>query len=102
MKTPALMMHPFPRSQFKLFPGVPEPIRLRNDLGLGRRHVSNPPGIAQQRTPEPEVLNDHSDSMMLSGIRAAGGRIRWNILLLSNHGCQRPQPTQAFCHCRKT
>src|SRR5216684_4682918 len=64
---------PFAASQFKLLPRVPQAIRLLNDLGLGVAVVSNQPGIAKGHF-KPEVLKA-CERKMLSGIRAAGGRI---------------------------
>jgi histidinol-phosphate phosphatase family protein len=89
---------PFTPSQFKLFPGVPEAIRLLNDLGLGVAVVSNQPGIAKGHL-KPEVLKTF-DRMMLSGIRAAGGRIHGIYYCLHHPEANDPSLRQR-CHCRK-
>jgi histidinol-phosphate phosphatase family protein len=89
---------PFTQSQFKLFPRVPEAIRLLNDLGLGVAIVSNQPGIAKGHL-KPEVLKTF-DRMMLSGIRAAGGRIHGIYYCLHHPEANDPSLRQS-CHCRK-
>jgi histidinol-phosphate phosphatase family protein len=89
---------PFSQSQFKLFPRVPEAIRLLNDLGLGVAIVSNQPGIAKGHL-KPEVLKTF-DRMMLSGIRAAGGRID-GIYYCQHHPDANDPSLRQRCHCRK-
>jgi len=89
---------PFTRSQFKLFPRVPEAIRLLNDLGLGVAIVSNQPGIAKGHL-KPEVLKTF-DRMTLSGIRAAGGRID-GIYYCQHHPDANDPRLRQRCHCRK-
>jgi histidinol-phosphate phosphatase family protein len=89
---------PFTPSQFKLFPRVPEAIRLLNDLGLGVAIVSNQPGIAKGHL-KPEVLKTF-DRLMLTGIRAAGGRIDGIYYCLHHPEANDPSLRQR-CHCRK-
>jgi histidinol-phosphate phosphatase family protein len=89
---------PFTRSQFKLLPRVPEAIRLLNDLGLGVAIVSNQPGIAKGHL-KPEVLKAF-ERMMLSRIRAAGGRIDRVYYCLHHPEAKAPRFRQR-CHCRK-
>jgi len=85
---------PFTRSQFKLFPRVPEAIRLLNDLGLGVAIVSNQPGIAKGHL-KPEVLKTF-DRMTLSRNSCSGWAHRWHLLLSAPSGCQRPPPPAAL------
>jgi histidinol-phosphate phosphatase family protein len=89
---------PFTRSQFKLFPRVPDAIRLLNDLGLGVAIVSNQPGIAKGHL-KSEVLKTF-DRLMLSGIRAAGGRID-GIYYCMHHPEANDPSLRQRCHCRK-
>ncbi len=89
---------PFTPSQFKLFPRVPEAIRLLNDLGLGVAVVSNQPGIAKGHL-KPEVLKTF-DRLMLSGIHAAGASIDGVYYCLHHPEAKDPSLRQR-CQCRK-
>jgi D-glycero-D-manno-heptose 1,7-bisphosphate phosphatase len=89
---------PFKRSQFKLLPRVPEAIRALNELGLSVAIVSNQPGIAKGHL-KPEVLKTF-ERVMLSQIRAAGGRIE-RIYYCLHHPEAKVRKLRQRCHCRK-
>lgn len=89
---------PFTRSQFELLPRVPEAVRLLNDLGLRIAIVSNQPGIAKGRL-KPEMLKVF-ERRMLSGIRAAGGRID-RIYYCLHHPEAKVSKLRQRCRCRK-
>src|SRR5712664_4855872 len=89
---------PFTRSQFKLLPRVPKAIRLLNDLGLSVAMVSNQPGIAKGHL-KPEMLREF-ERMMLSRIRAAGGRID-RIYYCLHHPEGKVPKLRQHCLCRK-
>lgn len=89
---------PFKRSQFKLLPRVPEAIRLLNDLGLSVAIVSNQPGIAKGHL-KPDLLK-RFERVMLSEIRAAGGRID-GVYYCLHHPAAKVRKLREICHCRK-
>jgi len=89
---------PFTRTQFKLLPGVPEALRLLNDLGLGVAIVSNQPGIAKGHL-KPEMLKAF-ERTMLSQIRVAGARIDGIYYCLHHPEAKVPKLRQR-CRCRK-
>jgi histidinol-phosphate phosphatase family protein len=89
---------PFTRAQFKLLPRVPEAIRALNDLGLSVAIVSNQPGIAKGHL-KPDVLKTF-DRMMLSRIRAAGGRVE-GVYYCLHHPEAKVRKLRQRCHCRK-
>jgi len=89
---------PFTRSQFKLLPRVPKAIRLLNDLGLSVAIVSNQPGIAKGHL-KPEILKAF-ERMMLSQIRAEGGRVD-RIYYCLHHPEAKVLKLRQRCHCRK-
>jgi len=89
---------PFTRSQFKLLPRVPKAIRLLNDLGLSVAMVSNQPGIAKGHL-KPEMLRAF-ERMMLSRIRAGGGRID-RVYYCLHHPRAKVPKLRRRCRCRK-
>jgi histidinol-phosphate phosphatase family protein len=89
---------PFKRSQFKLLPRVPEAIRLLNGMGLKTAIVSNQPGIAKGHL-KPSMLTAF-ERMMLSRIRAGGGRIDRMYYCL-HHPKARVSRLRLRCRCRK-
>jgi D-glycero-D-manno-heptose 1,7-bisphosphate phosphatase len=89
---------PFTASQFKLFPRVPQAIRLLNDMGLKTAIVSNQPGIAKGHLTR-EVLKGF-ESAMLNAINSAGARIDRIYYCLHHPEAQVPELRQA-CRCRK-
>jgi histidinol-phosphate phosphatase family protein len=89
---------PFKRSQFKLFPRVPEAIRLLNDMGLKTAIVSNQPGIAKG-TLKPAMLKAF-ERKMLVGIHSKGGHID-HIFYCLHHPEARLRKLRRRCHCRK-
>jgi D-glycero-D-manno-heptose 1,7-bisphosphate phosphatase len=89
---------PFTTSQFKLFPRVPEAVRLLNDMGLKVAIVSNQPGIAKGHL-KPETLKSF-DSAMMSAIRQAGGTIDRAYYCLHHPESKVPELRQS-CRCRK-
>src|SRR5260370_3658500 len=64
---------PFPTSQFKLLPRVPQAIRLLNDMDLKPAIASNQPGIAQAHLRR-DTLKIFA-KMILRYIRGSSGRI---------------------------
>src|SRR5882724_1624027 len=89
---------PFTRTQFKLLPGVPEALRLLNDLGVGVAIVYNQPGIAKGHL-KPEMLKAF-ERTMLSQIRVAGARIDGIYYCLHHPEAKVPKLRQR-CRCRK-
>jgi D-glycero-D-manno-heptose 1,7-bisphosphate phosphatase len=89
---------PFTTSQFKLFPRVPEAVRLLNEMGLKVAIVSNQPGIAKGHL-RPETLKGFENAMM-SAIRQAGGTIERVYYCLHHPESKVPELRQS-CRCRK-
>jgi D-glycero-D-manno-heptose 1,7-bisphosphate phosphatase len=89
---------PFTCAQFKLLPRVPQAIRLLNDMGLKTAVVSNQPGIAKGHL-RLKTLKLF-ESMMLSSIRKAGGRID-QVYYCLHHPEARAPELRLSCHCRK-
>jgi histidinol-phosphate phosphatase family protein len=89
---------PFTRAQFRILPRVPEAIRFLNDLGLGVAIVSNQPGIAKGHLTR-ETFEDF-ERVMLSNIRAAGGRID-RIHYCFHHPEAKLRKFRHHCRCRK-
>jgi len=89
---------PFRASQFKLLPGVPEAIRLLNDMGLKVAVVSDQPGIAKGHL-KPAMLKTF-DRRMLSGIRTAGGHID-RIYYCLHHPEAKVLKLRQRCRCHK-
>src|SRR5947208_2726576 len=89
---------PFTPSQFKLLPRVPKAIRLLNDLGLSVAIVSNQAGIAKGhlKLKMLRVL----ERMMLSRIRAEGGRVD-RIYYCLHHPQAKVTKLRQRCRCRK-
>jgi D-glycero-D-manno-heptose 1,7-bisphosphate phosphatase len=89
---------PFTLSQFKLFPRVPDAIRLLNDLGLRVAIVSNQPGIAKGHL-KPATLKAF-ERRILFEVRTVGGRIDRTYYCL-HHPQAKVAKLRQRCHCRK-
>jgi len=89
---------PFTRAQFKLLPRVPQAVRALNELGLRVVIVSNQPGIAKGHL-KAELLKTF-ERLMLSQIRAAGGRID-GIYYCLHHPDAKVRKLRQRCSCRK-
>ncbi len=89
---------PFHPSQFKLFPRVPQAIRLLNDLGLKVAVVSNQPGIGKGHL-RLETLK-HFERTLLTQIRKAGGQID-RIYYCFHHPEAKITKYRKRCLCRK-
>lgn len=89
---------PFKRSQFKLLAGVPQAIRLLNDIGLKTAIVSNQPGIAKGHL-KPAMLK-WFERRMLSEIQSKGGHIDC-IFYCLHHPKAKRRNLRQNCHCRK-
>ncbi len=89
---------PFTRSQFKLLPRVPEAVHALNELGLRVAVVSNQPGIAKGQL-KADLLKTF-ERIMLSQIRAAGGRID-GVYYCLHHPDARVRKLRQCCSCRK-
>jgi D-glycero-D-manno-heptose 1,7-bisphosphate phosphatase len=89
---------PFVESQFKLFPRVPEGIRLLNDMGLKVAVVSNQPGIAKGHLRQ-ETLKSFENAMM-SAIRQVGGAID-RVYYCFHHPESKVPELRQSCQCRK-
>src|SRR5260370_19537094 len=89
---------PLKRSQFKLFPRVPEAIRLLNDMGLKTAIVSNQPGIAKGRL-KPTIFKAF-ERKMLSEILSEGGHID-RVFYCLHHPEAKVRKFRQRCRCRK-
>jgi D-glycero-D-manno-heptose 1,7-bisphosphate phosphatase len=89
---------PFTVSRFKLLPRVPEAIRQLNELGLKTAIVSNQPGVAKGHLAR-DVF-EKFETMMLDGIRTAGGKIDKIYYCMHHPEAQIPE-LRMVCRCRK-
>jgi D-glycero-D-manno-heptose 1,7-bisphosphate phosphatase len=89
---------PFIASQFKVFPRVPEAIRLLNDMGLKVAVVSNQPGIAKGHL-NAETLRSF-ETTMLTAVRGVGGSVDKVYYCLHHPESEIPELRQV-CRCRK-